>query len=151
MDTKAFPDGSTLFLFKDGIQPLWEDFENMNGGKYAITLQKAISSQIWSDLVLATIGEQLDSDDQVEHAPPRSPHHACPSDTGPPLPLPAQPQICGIVLATRLRGNVVSIWVKNAPDPGFEFKDDVETVGQGFKMVSHTALMCFTPNFPANC
>jgi len=113
IDTKAFPDGSTLFLFKEGIKPLWEDFENMNGGKYSVTVQKAISCSIWSDLVYAAIGEQLDSD---EH-----------------------PQICGIVLSTRSRGNSLSIWVKNAPDPDSLVKADVETVAQGFRMVGSPA------------
>jgi hypothetical protein len=65
METKNFPDASTLYLFKEGIRPMWEDPQNIHGGKLQAMLPKTVSHQVWSDLVLSAIGEQLDSEDQV--------------------------------------------------------------------------------------
>ena len=65
METKNFPDASTLYLFKEGIRPMWEDPQNIQGGKLQAVLPKSVSHQVWSDLVLSAIGEQLDSDDQA--------------------------------------------------------------------------------------
>jgi hypothetical protein len=66
METKNFPDASTLYLFKEGIRPMWEDPQNIHGGKLQSVLPKSVSHQVWSDLVLSAIGEQLDSEDQVD-------------------------------------------------------------------------------------
>eukprot|EP01080_Neovahlkampfia_damariscottae_P007669 gene7669-12135_t len=57
-----FPQSFNLRFFKKGVKPLWEDEENINGGKWVFQQPKKDRSQIWTDLLLLLIGEQLKSD-----------------------------------------------------------------------------------------
>lgn len=47
--------GSDYSLFKEGIQPMWEDDANKRGGKWAISLNKAQRTsdldRLWLDVV----------------------------------------------------------------------------------------------------
>jgi translation initiation factor 4E len=51
-----------LHLFRNDIRGMWEDGENLNGGKWFICLKKEFSSQLWELCVLAMIGEQMHPD-----------------------------------------------------------------------------------------
>jgi translation initiation factor 4E len=73
-------------LFKDGINPFWEDPANKLGGKWTIRLKKGISSRYWEDLLLAIIGEQFD----------------------------VGSEICGAVLSVRINEDIISVWNKSA-------------------------------------
>ena len=50
------PRGSTFFLFKHGIQPLWEDKENVGGGRFFINMKKEqLVNKVWEDLQIQFI------------------------------------------------------------------------------------------------
>lgn len=73
-------------LFKDGINPFWEDPQNKNGGKWMLRLKKGIASRYWEDILLAIIGEQFD----------------------------VGSEICGAVLSIRAGEDILSVWNKTA-------------------------------------
>ncbi|KAL3625494.1 hypothetical protein CASFOL_030948 [Castilleja foliolosa] len=84
----SLPSPTDLHLFKEGIRPLWEDSANCNGGKWIIRFKKSVSGRFWEDLVLALVGGQLDSDDNI----------------------------CGVVLSIRVNEDILSVWSRNASD-----------------------------------
>ncbi len=50
----TLPRGCEFFLFKKGIKPLWEDIQNVGGGRFYLTMKKgAIANKIWEDLLIA--------------------------------------------------------------------------------------------------
>lgn len=72
---------SNYSCFRHGVQPAWEDPENVNGGKFVLTLKKtprgadkdktpiAKLDELWLFTVLALLGETLDATgDQVNGA-----------------------------------------------------------------------------------
>lgn len=56
----SLADKSYLHIFKDGVAPLWEDPQNVNGGHFKLT---AVASEgslaMWQSIVLHMIGEQF--------------------------------------------------------------------------------------------
>jgi len=45
----SFPslfDSSLVAVFKEGIRPMWEDEENIYGGKYSVVVPKNISNHV---------------------------------------------------------------------------------------------------------
>eukprot|EP00667_Euglena_gracilis_P014059 EG_transcript_14547 len=53
----SIPDKSYLHVFKEGIAPLWEDPQNVNGGHFKLTTNTAESSlRMWQTIVLNLIG-----------------------------------------------------------------------------------------------
>lgn len=52
-------------LFRKGIQPLWDDNENVNGGKWMVKCKKEFSARLWEDLVLAFIGDNFELGDEI--------------------------------------------------------------------------------------
>lgn len=81
--------GSDLHLFREGIEPKWEDAQCEAGGKWTINLPKG-SAQVldanWLHAVLACIGEQFGDGDEI----------------------------CGIVVNVRAKQNRISLWTKTA-------------------------------------
>lgn len=81
------PAGCDYCLFKEGIQPKWEDKSNKLGGRWLISLDKSDRhSQLdkcWTEILLLLIGEAFDDD----------------SD-----------EICGTVVNIRAKGDKLSIW-----------------------------------------
>ncbi|KAI9178963.1 hypothetical protein H9P43_005625 [Blastocladiella emersonii ATCC 22665] len=73
-------------IFKAGVRPMWEDKENIHGGKWMIRLRKGLSQRFWEDLILGVIGEQF---------------------TDP---------INGIVLSIRGSEDILSVWTAHAGD-----------------------------------
>jgi len=55
----AMPYGTFLHCFKKGIRPVWEDEALLNGCQLEIKTQKAHTSKMWEDLLLAILGEQF--------------------------------------------------------------------------------------------
>eukprot|EP00996_Jenningsia_fusiforme_P004548 NODE_5383_length_682_cov_71.289100_g5009_i0.p1 GENE.NODE_5383_length_682_cov_71.289100_g5009_i0~~NODE_5383_length_682_cov_71.289100_g5009_i0.p1 ORF type:complete len:202 (+),score=24.97 NODE_5383_length_682_cov_71.289100_g5009_i0:92-607(+) len=54
------PSDSHIHLFKEGVQPLWEDSQNQGGGTLKIIpTSSAVAVQLWTRLILLTVGEQL--------------------------------------------------------------------------------------------
>jgi len=61
---------ATYYLFKDGIQPKWEDPKNAHGGSWTCNVPKSQSGKQlldawWLHAVLACIGEQFEEGDEV--------------------------------------------------------------------------------------
>jgi translation initiation factor 4E len=52
-------------LFRSGIQPLWDDAENLDGGKWMVKCKKEFSSRLWEDLVLAFVGDMFGLGDEI--------------------------------------------------------------------------------------
>lgn len=45
------PRGSTFFLFRKGIRPMWEDEANIGGGRFFFNMKRSkITNKIWEDL-----------------------------------------------------------------------------------------------------
>jgi translation initiation factor 4E len=66
--------GSNYSLFRKGIEPAWEDPQNVSGGKFVLTLQKKGNKseridEYWLQTVLALVGETMDeTGDQINGA-----------------------------------------------------------------------------------
>lgn len=55
-------DKSYLHIFKNGVAPMWEDPQNVNGGHFKLTASTQESSlAMWQSIVLNMIGEQCPS------------------------------------------------------------------------------------------
>jgi translation initiation factor 4E len=78
---------SNYHFFKKGIKPMWEDPHNAKGGKWVLTLKgdKGLVDVIWENVVLAMVGETLDSEDEV----------------------------CGAVFSKRKGGDRIAVWNRN--------------------------------------
>ncbi|KAK2422187.1 Eukaryotic initiation factor 4E protein [Trifolium repens] len=79
------PASADFHLFKDGIEPKWEDPECANGGKWTLTSKgKGNLDTVWLETLMALIGEQFgDSED-----------------------------ICGVVVSVRQWQDKLSLWTK---------------------------------------
>lgn len=51
----SLPKGCEFLLFKEGIQPLWEDPANHGGGRFVLHIKKIFSTKTWEDILLAFI------------------------------------------------------------------------------------------------
>ena len=47
--------GSEVFLFKDGIKPLWEDPKNQNGGCFFLHIKKTFANKLWENLLFSVV------------------------------------------------------------------------------------------------
>ncbi|CEG69952.1 hypothetical protein RMATCC62417_05936 [Rhizopus microsporus] len=83
---------SNFHLFKQGIRPEWEDPSNAEGGKFGIQLPKSKAgdaiNEHWMNLLLAVIGEQLATEDEI----------------------------CGAVVSVRKSFYRIALWVKTSKD-----------------------------------
>jgi translation initiation factor 4E len=82
--------GSNYHLFKETIEPKWEDPHNSKGGKWIITVpiknRRDLLDQIWLYSILACIGEALEYSDEV----------------------------CGIVVSVRKQQDRLQLWTQDA-------------------------------------
>ncbi|GAA5802866.1 hypothetical protein HPULCUR_008341 [Helicostylum pulchrum] len=83
---------SNYHLFKQGIRPEWEDESNAEGGKFGIQFPKNKAGEAindyWMYLLLAVIGEQLATDEEI----------------------------CGAVISVRKSFYRIALWVKTSDD-----------------------------------
>lgn len=83
--------GCDYSMFKQGIQPMWEDDQNKCGGRWLINLDKKQRvvelDNFWLELLLCMIGEAFNeySDD-----------------------------VCGAVVNVRTKGDKIGVWTSNA-------------------------------------
>lgn len=82
---------ATFYLFKEGIDPKWEDPGNANGGCWTASLNKGPNSKAqidawWLNSVLAVIGEQFSDGDEI----------------------------CGIAVNVRAKGDRIDLWTRTA-------------------------------------
>lgn len=85
--------GSDYYIFKDGIQPMWEDPHNISGGRWLVNIDKQERNskldKNWLELLIALVGGQFD--DLGEY-------------------------ICGAAVNVRQKGDKVALWTRNADD-----------------------------------
>ncbi|PWA21067.1 hypothetical protein CCH79_00020545, partial [Gambusia affinis] len=93
--------GCDYSLFKDGIEPMWEDEQNKRGGRWLITLTKqqrrSDLDRFWLETLLCLVGEAFDdySDD-----------------------------VCGAVVNIRNKGDKIAVWTSD-----FENREAVTHIG----------------------
>ena len=51
----------SIYLFKSGFRPVWEDRRNINGGSWTFRVPKSIGPDVWTRIQLLAIGEKLQS------------------------------------------------------------------------------------------
>lgn len=81
--------GSDLHLFRENVEPKWEDPTCEHGGKWTAMIPKGnkqLLDQNWLNGVLACIGEQFDDGDEI----------------------------CGIVVNVRPKQDRISVWTRTA-------------------------------------
>lgn len=49
----------SIYLFKQGFQPVWEDRRNINGGSWTFRVPKANGPDFWTRVQLMAVGEKL--------------------------------------------------------------------------------------------
>lgn len=49
----------SIYLFKKGFKPIWEDRRNLLGGSWTFRVGKNIGPDFWTRVQLMAIGEQL--------------------------------------------------------------------------------------------
>ncbi|KAJ7372448.1 translation initiation factor eIF4E [Desmophyllum pertusum] len=85
--------GCDYSLFKEGIEPMWEDERNRQGGRWLVNTQKNFRQQeldrLWLETLMLLIGEAF-----AEY-----------SDS-----------VCGAVVQIRTKGDKLAIWTANATD-----------------------------------
>jgi len=102
----ALDANSNYHLFKDGIEPMWEDRANEHGGQWLLPLPSRSRDkldELWLYTILAAIGEVLETEGEEE-------------------------QVCGCVLSVRKSQDRIAIWTKNAAMEG-----KVRTLGEKWK------------------
>ena len=96
--------GADLHVFKEGIEPKWEDPMCANGGEWRVTFPKSApkgsTDTAWLHLLLAMIGEQFAESDEV----------------------------CGAVVSIRGRGDRMALWTKTASNEAGQI-----SIGKSFK------------------
>jgi len=53
-----------IFLMKEGITPLWEDPENINGGCWSFKVHDSHAEELWEDLTLHLVSCNLYNNDK---------------------------------------------------------------------------------------
>ncbi|KAI5461177.1 translation initiation factor [Mariannaea sp. PMI_226] len=80
----------SIYLFKAGFRPIWEDRRNILGGSWTFRVSKANGPDFWTRVQLLAIGEKLqsvlDDDDQL----------------------------CGVGLSVRFNSHLITIWHRDA-------------------------------------
>lgn len=51
----------SLYLFKEGYLPVWEDRRNVKGGSWTFRVPKSAGPDVWTRVQLLAVGEQLES------------------------------------------------------------------------------------------
>ncbi|AEO62634.1 uncharacterized protein THITE_2107031 [Thermothielavioides terrestris NRRL 8126] len=80
----------SIYLFKSGFKPVWEDRRNILGGSWTFRVPKSIGPDVWTRVQLLAIGEKLQS--ALEEGD----------------------QICGVGLSVRFNSHLVSVWHRDA-------------------------------------
>ncbi|KAK4203346.1 putative eukaryotic translation initiation factor 4E [Triangularia verruculosa] len=80
----------SLYLFKVGFKPIWEDRRNVLGGSWTFRVPKQNGPDVWTRVQLLAIGEKLQS--VLEEGD----------------------QICGVGLSVRFNSHLISIWHRDS-------------------------------------
>jgi hypothetical protein len=102
-----------LFLMKDGITPIWEDKENINGGCWSYKINDSKSGEIWENLSVYLVTENL-----------------CKKEN----------EIQGISICLKKKNNsVIKIWNKNSKNNSLSLINDkiLEKWGLNIIYIAH--------------
>ncbi|KAH8765021.1 translation initiation factor eIF 4e-like domain-containing protein [Diaporthe sp. PMI_573] len=80
----------SLYLFKQGFKPIWEDRRNIIGGSWTFRVGKNIGPDFWTRVQLMAIGEQLQA--ALEEGD----------------------QLCGVGLSVRFNSHLITIWHRDS-------------------------------------
>ncbi|KAI1818033.1 translation initiation factor eIF4e [Poronia punctata] len=80
----------SIYLFKSGFKPIWEDRRNLQGGSWTFRVPKNIGPDFWTRIQLMAIGESLQEA------------------------LAEGDQICGVGLSVRFNSHLISIWHRDS-------------------------------------
>ncbi|KKY31550.1 putative translation initiation factor [Diaporthe ampelina] len=80
----------SLYLFKQGFKPIWEDRRNILGGSWTFRVGKNIGPDFWTRVQLMAIGEQLQA--ALEEGD----------------------QLCGVGLSVRFNSHLITIWHRDS-------------------------------------
>ncbi|XP_054697851.1 eukaryotic translation initiation factor 4E type 1B [Grus americana] len=135
--------GCDYSLFKDGIEPMWEDSQNKRGGRWLITLAKQQRhtelDRFWLETV-STAPFRLAHRGPSSGIPPR--HSAQPQQRLSWLPFSSgqllcligemfddySDEVCGAVINIRAKGDKIAIWTREA-----ENREGVTHIGRVYK------------------
>jgi hypothetical protein len=80
----------SIYLFKSGFRPIWEDRRNITGGSWTFRVPKTTGPDVWTRIQLLAIGEKLQS--VLEDGD----------------------QLCGVGLSVRFNSHLITIWHRDA-------------------------------------
>ncbi|KAI9158703.1 Eukaryotic translation initiation factor [Paramyrothecium foliicola] len=80
----------SIYLFKAGFKPIWEDRRNINGGSWTFRVPKNTGPDVWTRVQLMAIGEKLQSV------------------------LDESDQLCGVGLSVRFNSHLITIWHRDS-------------------------------------
>ncbi|CEI39239.1 hypothetical protein FVEN_g10475 [Fusarium venenatum] len=80
----------SLYLFKSGFRPVWEDRRNVLGGSWTFRFPKSMGPDVWTRIQLLAIGEKLQSV------------------------LDEEDQLCGVGLSVRFNSHLITVWHRDA-------------------------------------
>jgi len=80
----------SIYLFKAGFKPIWEDRRNVLGGSWTFRVPKSMGPDFWTRVQLLAVGEKLQS--VLEEGD----------------------QICGVGLSVRFNSHLISIWHRDS-------------------------------------
>lgn len=80
----------SIYLFKQGFKPIWEDRRNLNGGSWTFRVPKAAGPDVWTRVQLLAIGEKLESV------------------------LDEHDQLCGVGLSARFNSHLITVWHRDS-------------------------------------
>ena len=75
-----------LFLMREGIQPMWEDIKNRNGGCFSYKVSNKVVTNAWKNLSYTLIGESLTNNIKL------------------------QPNINGITISPKKNFCIIKVW-----------------------------------------
>lgn len=97
--------GCDYMVFKEGIEPMWEDKRNKQGGRWLLNLEKRdrrdFLDQCWLETIMCLVGESFDD---------------------------ASDEVCGAVVQIRNKGDKVAIWTGNQSQG-----DEIRHIGRTYK------------------
>lgn len=96
----------SIYLFKSGFRPVWEDHRNLNGGSWTLRVPKAAGPDVWTRIQPLAIGEKLQS--TLEHG------SSCRLDAAPPRLTKAGDQLCGVGLSVRFSAHLITVWHRDS-------------------------------------
>ncbi|ELQ76114.1 putative mRNA cap-binding protein [Trachipleistophora hominis] len=82
-----------ISIFKEGIEPLWEDKSNISGGKWIIKLRREVSTRLFQKLLIRMVRQPFDKID-----------------------------VNGIVISFRMKNVILAVWTKDSTGKD-RFKD----------------------------